>query len=49
VLIEACNLAPVERAVEATLHSPGFAAEGPAARGFYRLEHTRLKTASAAG
>jgi hypothetical protein len=49
VLIEGCNLAPVERAVEATLHGPAFAADGPAAVGFYRLEHTRLNTATLAG
>ena len=48
VLIEGCNLAAVERAVEASLHGPRFAANGPAACGLYRLEHTRLKTASAA-
>jgi hypothetical protein len=49
VLIEGCNLAPVERAIAATLNGPGFAAEGPATPGFYRLEHARLKTATVAG
>jgi hypothetical protein len=49
VLIEGCNLAPVERAVAAILSDSGFVADGPATTGFYRLEHTRLKAASVPG
>ena len=49
LLIEGCNLAPVEWAVAATLNDPKFATDVVATVGFYRLEHTRLTAASAAG
>jgi hypothetical protein len=49
VLIEGCNLAPVGRAVAAILSDSGFVADGPVTTGYYRLEHSRLKAASAPG
>jgi hypothetical protein len=48
MLIEGCNLAPIEHAVGATLDWPEFATNGPTL-GIYRLEHVRLKTATVAG
>ncbi len=49
ILIEACNLVPVEAAVTNLLSAPAFAIAGQPVTGFYRLEYTRLKTATSAG
>jgi hypothetical protein len=49
VLVEGCNQAPLEQALAVLLASPagdGLLGTKP---GYYRLEHTRLKTAWAAG
>ena len=49
LLIEGCNQAPLDRALQALLAQPIGARLEHASRGLYRLEHTRLKTAWAAG